>query len=348
MNQNIVGYLREGKRRGFSIQLLKKKLLEGGFSEMAVDEAIAFVEGDSAKISFRTGDMFKQPPVSSTPTMVKPNVPQTTLGTFGTVNNNFGMRPEQPKEEAGKNQIAKKASTGMKWMKISGICGAVLLVLSIVLGILQLASPDLVLSITSSLTSSAIIAVVFLIVFFVYYFGFVKLGSHTDEKLLRIGSWLIIIPFFLYLIVAIVAGILVPQQYATALTQGDNSSLKTVLVIVAITWVSLLMINILGQLFFSIGLMKAGKQTKFAKITGILNLIVLISAIAFTVGIILIIYTLLNLFSNSNGQFGLAALAGLGGTAYVAFYSLISLYILKIVTFIFEIVTLFKASKQFE
>ncbi len=42
-NQNIVKYLLEGRRRGFSIELLKKKLVEGGFAEYDINEAIAEV-----------------------------------------------------------------------------------------------------------------------------------------------------------------------------------------------------------------------------------------------------------------------------------------------------------------
>ncbi|MFH1425636.1 MAG: Yip1 family protein [archaeon] len=43
VNQKIVGYLEEGRRRGFGIPLLKKKLLEGGFRERDVDGAISFI-----------------------------------------------------------------------------------------------------------------------------------------------------------------------------------------------------------------------------------------------------------------------------------------------------------------
>jgi len=41
--QDIVNYLKEGMSRGFSIQLLKKKLLEGGFKEKDIDDAVGFV-----------------------------------------------------------------------------------------------------------------------------------------------------------------------------------------------------------------------------------------------------------------------------------------------------------------
>lgn len=40
VNKDVVNYLKEGAKRGFSHNLLKKKLLEGGFKEADIDEAI--------------------------------------------------------------------------------------------------------------------------------------------------------------------------------------------------------------------------------------------------------------------------------------------------------------------
>lgn len=40
VNQDLVKYLTEGRRRGFGLALLKKKLLEGGFEEDDIEEAI--------------------------------------------------------------------------------------------------------------------------------------------------------------------------------------------------------------------------------------------------------------------------------------------------------------------
>jgi hypothetical protein len=45
MNQEIVKYLQEGKRRGFTIDRLKQELLKNGFDAKLVDESIAIVEG---------------------------------------------------------------------------------------------------------------------------------------------------------------------------------------------------------------------------------------------------------------------------------------------------------------
>lgn len=51
VNKDIENYISEGKRRGFDIQLLKKKLIEGGFDEREVDSSVAYVEAQSVKSS---------------------------------------------------------------------------------------------------------------------------------------------------------------------------------------------------------------------------------------------------------------------------------------------------------
>ncbi len=42
-NQKLVDYIKEGKKRGFSLEILKNKLTEGGFVEDDVNEAAAEV-----------------------------------------------------------------------------------------------------------------------------------------------------------------------------------------------------------------------------------------------------------------------------------------------------------------
>ena len=44
VNKEIVNYLREGKRRGFTIERLKQELLKNGFNPSDVDEAVKIVE----------------------------------------------------------------------------------------------------------------------------------------------------------------------------------------------------------------------------------------------------------------------------------------------------------------
>lgn len=54
INLDLVKYLSEGKRRGFSINLLKSKLLEAGFKETDVNEAIDYLNRQTMKVPTTT------------------------------------------------------------------------------------------------------------------------------------------------------------------------------------------------------------------------------------------------------------------------------------------------------
>ncbi|MBI5804225.1 YIP1 family protein [Candidatus Pacearchaeota archaeon] len=47
VNKNLVNYLNEGKKRGFSLSLLKNKLSQGGFRPKEIEEAAKYVEMNS-------------------------------------------------------------------------------------------------------------------------------------------------------------------------------------------------------------------------------------------------------------------------------------------------------------
>lgn len=54
VNQGILNYLKEGKRRGFSVELLKQKLLDGGFQKTDINEAINFLQIEIPKRETKT------------------------------------------------------------------------------------------------------------------------------------------------------------------------------------------------------------------------------------------------------------------------------------------------------
>ena len=49
VNQGLVNYLKEGKRRGFTVARLKQELVKGGFSSREIDDAINSVSGETIK-----------------------------------------------------------------------------------------------------------------------------------------------------------------------------------------------------------------------------------------------------------------------------------------------------------
>ena len=44
VNEDVAYYLREGRKRGFGFVVLKKKLLEGGYGNKDIDEAIELIK----------------------------------------------------------------------------------------------------------------------------------------------------------------------------------------------------------------------------------------------------------------------------------------------------------------
>ncbi|MBU0466668.1 MAG: hypothetical protein KJ600_02375 [Nanoarchaeota archaeon] len=316
VNEKVVNYLVEGKKKGFSIQLLKKKLLEGGFNENDVDEAIAVVEKKQ---------VVQQPLQSPALQTAKPQQGVNSIS-----------------QSVG---INKAGAGGIKWIKIAGIVGIVLLILNIFLTTLNFAAKSFVNSLLANQIIFLIFLVVFILLFFFYYFGFVKVGKFVGEKFLKLGAWFIIIFMFLCIVLIIVAGIVVFPQAVSASVDGSLESFKTVFLILGVSSVILWMLVVIGYLLFSIGLIKAGRQVRFAKVAGILNICVFVAGIAFIVGMIILIYSLLNAFSVG---MGVIALSGIETVASLAVYSAIGIYVLWMVSSVFGILALFDASKKFE
>ncbi|MBU1051794.1 MAG: hypothetical protein KJ718_04525 [Nanoarchaeota archaeon] len=328
-NQNIINWLNEGKKRGFSVQFLKKKLMEKSFLEKDVDEAVAVVEGSVSKSIPQKINLFDK----SAKVQTKESAP-------------LQETKPMPSQETKISQIGKVGKGGIKWMKMAGIIGIVLLIVNLALIVLNFAVRETFNSLLINQIISIIFYVIFVALFFFYYLGFVKLGKHTNERLLSLGAWFVIIPMFLYIILSIVAGILVYPLYTDFLIIGESGTLKTTFLIIGIVGVILFLLNLIGFLLFSLGLMKAGKQVKFAKVAGILNLVVFVSGMVFTIGMVVLIYSILNLFSK--GILGIDLLAEVVGVGYWVIYSFIALYALWILAMIFGILALFDGSKKFE
>lgn len=350
VNQSVVNYIREGKRRGFSIQFLKKKLLEAGFREADVDEAISAVEGKQT--------LTQSAPAEQPRAQVKPSAqPLVQQPMTKSIINNETMKKEEspvlsrsdvkeisPVQSKPLTQTGVVTKTGFKWMKfaaIAGILGAVLALVTLFLSS----------TVSSIPIVGIVIAILLFICFILYYVGFAKMGRHTNEGLLRTGAWMVLVPMILATLTAVVAQFLVGSQWTALMGGGDTSALKTTLVSLAIVWVLLFLLALLGQLLISIGLIRAGKQVKFAKVAGIFNVIAFVAGLVFIVGLVMLIYSLLNLlagdFVSTFSTSGITALTG-GLAATITFFSISGVAIAKFIGMILEILTFFKASKMYE
>ena len=237
VNKDVVNYLKEGKKRGFSFQLLKQKLLEGGFEDKEISEAIAELNGiESANLQNAPVQQLAQQKVTpqyNSPSAVSQAKPlQTSVQGTSQLNTQQKTSPpsqiniapkssppiqqpqkpsaliqgQQPAQQKVTPQVQpainnplfsmqnKSGSTGL-WAKISGILGIALL-------IFLLTFSFVVLSLDNN-TVFLFYLVIIIIFSGVYLLGFYKIGNHTESKLLKLGSLVMIVLLVLFLIISL-------------------------------------------------------------------------------------------------------------------------------------------------
>jgi hypothetical protein len=372
VNQDIVKYLEEGKKRGFSIQILKQKLLEGGFQEKDIDDAIAamnvqqmiasnkidlfdktqnnqnlFEPPKDQKMPLGPAQQYRQSPGKQTTftppqtSMQQPTPLQPTSQSFQGI---------QQKQEIGlgerKTNPVKSGNEG-KWMKVGGILGILILIFLLTGVALNFLAKDLLLELTKNNLTVLILAIVMVLLFSIYNYAFVRVGKKTDQRMLVLGSWFAIVPLIIYLVLAVIASLFVYEQAINFFSGTDSGgSYKVTFLILAILWVVALLLHVIGMILSSIGMIKAGKEVKLMNVAGIVNILAFICGLGFLAGIIIFVYSILNAFSTVDS--GLNSLDSVMATATIATYSLMGLLVLKAVAFVFEIIALFNASKKFE
>ncbi len=376
VNQDIVKYLEEGKKRGFSIQLLKKKLLEASFQEKDVDDAIAAMSVPQTIEPPKKIDLFDKSQDSqywfNQPTDQKMPLgeaqqmrrlpgqqttfdqPQTSMWQPGqakpAVQPLQGIQQKEEvileKKSEEKKDFIKNGSEG-KWMKVGGIMGIAILVVLIIGITMNFFANDFLMGLMQNSLTLLIISIVMVLMFSLYNYAFVRIGKKINQRLLVLGSWFSIVSWILYLVLAVVASLFVYEQAMNFFSGSDTGgSYQITFLILSILWVVALLMHMIGVILSAVGMMKVGDYIKMSKMAGIMNILVFVCALGFLAGIIIFIYSILNAFSSPGAGFD--GLDSLMATATIATYSLIGLVALKTVTFIFEIIALFDASKRYE
>src|SRR3989344_5312086 len=223
VHEGIARYLKEGVKRGFSLNLLKQKLLEGGFQERDVDETVLFLGlkpvGEKIKME------------------VKPAA--------------------QIAEKISTGEITNSTSSNeIKWMRIGGIFGFILFSLllllyissyffSIGLGSLTGEGLQEIPFAASSLILFLIFFLVFLVLIFFYYFGFTKMGKYLKSKLLFFSSWAIILLVIILIIVSVIRVVYLYQVFGDS--NADDANMN---IIFGIYGIVILLGVILGASFF--------------------------------------------------------------------------------------------------
>jgi hypothetical protein len=358
VNQDIVDYISEGKKRGFSVQLLKKKLLEAGFPEMDVDEAAETIEPkQQIQPPLKKIDLFDKsqdknyrplPSESASqqnlPWQTKESKPAESVS----VDKSIQKKPEVKLDEKKVEDSSIVPSGEAKWMKIAGILGIFILAIHIMGIVLNFVAKDFLMSLIQNNLTLLIIGLLLVLVSAIYYYAFARLGKKTNERMLSIGSWFVIVAIVMYVLLVVVADIFVYQQ-AINFFSGveEGGSYKITFLIISILWIVALLLHLVGQILLSIGMIRVGKDVKFLKMAGWLNIFVFLAGIGFLVGMILLIYSILNAFSVGLSEFvGVDSIVGSSGV--IAIWSFMTLFGINLVARIFEVLGLFDASKKFE
>jgi hypothetical protein len=299
VQQEVLDYLKEGKARGFSIEVMKAKLMENGFSSAEIDEAIKQIDSGVGEIFSRE----KQPEIA---------------------------RPA-------------RINAGVPWIKVSSWLGIAALIVLIALGVTALITPA---TVNSLLDNKAIFLAMFVVgiaCMALFYSGFIKISKNANQGKLGIGSWLIIVAWFLLLIVSITGNAL------------SSLPLTTIFPIISMSLLVALLVGIGGQLLFSWGMFSITRELRATKIAGIFNVILSIVFVIFTISFAWLSFSMINAISEISTRtaaFGVnRVFSTLGSTSSsVGFFSVmfITAFVAGLITMVFDIMVLRNGSKRYE
>jgi hypothetical protein len=275
VNKVIFDYLNQYSGK-YGLSEVKKKILSSGYSQEEVDEAIrvlGLVDEDNSS----NNNSFED----------NPNFNKLVVQDFSS--------PEK----------------GIRWMRLAGIFGIVLIILSLFLFILFFFIQS-----SGSENGSVIFGIIFLLILFVmiilglfFLYGFVKMGKATSSKLLSFAAKSLMVIIIFLVVVNIIIGLIVffwvgsfinaskdlgnaaanPIDYQIQplenlntqsildmlgmSTIGLGSTLGTEFFILAAVALLFILFIIIVMFLFFIGLIRVGKQVKFAKPAGIFGIL---------------------------------------------------------------------------
>ncbi len=370
VNKDVFEYIREGKKRGFSFQLLKQKLLEGGFEEKGINEAITELNRIESANS-QTASV-QQPPQqkvipqynsSSANSQVKPLQATSQLAQSSNqpkisqpvqqpqkpstlIQGQQSTQPKTPQVQPSINnpllsmQSNKRGSTGL-WAKISGILGIALL-------IFLLTFSFVVLSLDNN-TVFLFYLVIIVIFSCVYLLGFYKIGAHTESKPLKLGALMMIALLVLFLIVFLIIT-LTGNKFIAVLLSISSGSGGGLSITLSTATLLILLLFVVSKFLFSMGLIKIHEKIKLSKLSGFVNIAVSIFALISFILLVVLVFSSSALLSSLSGGASLQTIAtSFLGTVAMGIIFVISSTALAGITFIsmiIEIIMLFKNSKS--
>lgn len=323
VNQDIVKYLREGIKRGFSVSLLRQKLLEGGFSEEDISEAVTFLHSSA----------HQEKPAPQTNPVQQTHPPQHSASPQNQTSSEANASKSPP--PSGQPAREKRPK---KWMKIAAWCGVMLIVISFIYSLLVSFLPEAVGNNLALLIAMAVISILLMLT---YLFGFLKMSKRCEDTLLKVGSILLMVT----VVLTPVALFLISNALASMATSGTNDGAG--IAIASLGIITLLVI--VSKSFFSIGLMKVGKEVRFSKGAGIMALIFTGLFFLISIGFLITASTLAEIATGALAGGDLATeLVNAGPMLIVVSLGVLLAFLVKLIAMILEIFTLFEASSTFE
>jgi len=383
VNKDVFNYIKEGKKRGFSVQLLKQKLLEGGFEDKEISEAIAELNKiESTNLQTASA---QQPTQQKTPQYnSSPVVSQTKplQATSQSVQLNIQQKTSQPTQSSPSQKISppiqqpQKTSApliqsqrpaqqkvipqvqpennnpvfSMQSNKIgsTGLWAKISGILGIALLIFLLTFSFIVLSLDNS-TVLLFYLVTIIIFSGVYLLGFYKIGKHTESKQLKLGALVMITLLTLFLIVSLIIS-LTGNKFIAVLLSLSSGSGDGLSITLSIAILLILFLFVISKSLFSIGLIKIHDKVKLSKLSGFVNLAVSIFALIFFILLIILIFSSSALLSSLSKGTSLQTISdsflSAAAIGIIFIISSTALAGITVISMIIEIIMLFKNAKS--
>lgn len=205
-NKTVLDYLRKHHKR-YRIEDLKKKILSAGYSQKEIEEALVALRLKSVKPTMPVKPVAKPiaKPVKSVVKPIRPAKPAMPLVEPARLFKQPIKKVEPvklvgPVVKPAAKPITSIAPSGYsKWLKIAGIAGILVIVFLVLASIFETFFAKGVAFRHVSIIFSLLISI-FLILFF---YGFVVLGKKYGKKLIAVISWIFIIFIVLFIVLEI-------------------------------------------------------------------------------------------------------------------------------------------------
>lgn len=251
VNKIIFDYLNQYHDK-YKIEDLKKKILNAGYKQEDIDEALKLIESE------------------------KPDLPEQNKEYYSSPQNTDVVQTGEVKKHV------------FRWMKFAGLIGLFLIILSILVpALIYFLKNILISNIVFSIVFLSLSCLLMILCSIFFLYGFVKMGIYADSKALRFSS-----KSFIFLIIFGIIGLISAASFVYFKYRNyiiDYYSLNTIdlsiftsqafivtVIIAAIILGIFFLYMFISYICFLIGLFKVSQEVKYTKAAGIFGILLLI------------------------------------------------------------------------